>query len=268
MGMGIAVEQGQGKDGGITSSEREKANEYYSSSKDKGVRPAVRARAAAKPLALGACVIGGLLTLMALSGFMQGGNNKAGSSHRQSSHYTKTGVPPGPRRYLRGTMGVVLLAGKGSRIEKGKVDHHHARVLLVPSLEPFSRRNVHHYRTHDAQGKLAPLGGHRTDEGKRVHVDWAEVRREGLWRREIGGRKGDMGVVWLVCFCLPVCLPACVLHTHTHTYIPQSIHMHHQTKRTSSTSAASTCGTRPTCCSAGTTTSCPATPGAYTYVDM
>ncbi len=174
MGMGISVEGGMAPPPG--------ADAYYHGSKDKGVRPAVRARSAARSLLLGACAVGGLLGLLSLTGVL---SPRAAHTGTGSAAYTKAGIAAGPRRSLRGRAAVVLLAGgSGSRIEKGKVDHHHARVLLVPSLEPFSRRNVHHYRVHDAEGKLAPLGGHRNDSERHVHVEWAEVR-ERVGREEL-----------------------------------------------------------------------------------
>jgi hypothetical protein len=156
--MGISVE------GGMAHSDP-----YYGS-KDKGVRPAVRARSAAKSLLFGACAVGGLFGLLAFTGFLAPrGGNKA-----HSYAYTKAGIAAGPRRSLRGRAAVVLAGNK--RITRGKVDHHHARVLLVPSLEPFERRNVHHYREHDSKGRLVPPGGHRNDAERHVHVEWAEVR--------------------------------------------------------------------------------------------
>eukprot|EP00952_Eustigmatos_sp_NYUAD-ZCMA_P004405 19382-Eustigmatos_ZCMA.PRE.1 len=33
---------------------------------------------------------------------------------------------------------------------------------MVPALEPFSRRNVHHYSRHDPKGKLLPADAART----------------------------------------------------------------------------------------------------------
>jgi hypothetical protein len=34
-----------------------------------------------------------------------------------------------------------------------QVDHHKSRVLKVPSLAPFERRNVRHYSKHDGKGR-------------------------------------------------------------------------------------------------------------------
>jgi hypothetical protein len=34
-----------------------------------------------------------------------------------------------------------------------QVDHHKSRVLKVPALAPFERRNVRHYSKHDGKGR-------------------------------------------------------------------------------------------------------------------
>jgi uncharacterized membrane protein YedE/YeeE len=271
--MGISVESGAGAHDPYAAS--------YSSSKDKGVRPAVRARSAAKSLLLGACAVGGLFGLLAVTGFLSPRNG--GGSSAQSAAYTKSGIMAGPRRSLRGRAAVVLASG-GKRIERGKVDHHHARVLLVPSLEPFTRRNVHHYREHDAKGRLVPPGGHRNDSDRHVHVEWAEVRWFGLlfW-----GFSWGVGLQW-VGGCLSLGLGSgldtCNLPTEgerpiyrdraslSAPFLPFSpTHAPHPSShppsvraldRTSWRSGASTCGTPPTSSSSATTTSSLATPGA------
>lgn len=100
-----------------------------------------------KRLLLGAAVSGLLFVVLAASGFFDG---RGGASVASKGAGAKKG--------LRGGTAVFANPGDGSRVfvRAAAEDHHKARVLVVPSLEPFTRRNVHHFDRHDPEGRLLP----------------------------------------------------------------------------------------------------------------
>ena len=83
--------------------------------------------------------------------------------------------PDAPKRGLRGGEAVIgggsdtITTDDGTKIVTHKVSHHKTRVIMVTSLEPFQRRNTHHYKKHDAKGKLVSSKEHR--QAQAIHVD-------------------------------------------------------------------------------------------------
>ena len=100
-----------------------------------------------KRLLLGAVVSGLLFAVLAASGFFDG---------RGGASVADKGAGAGVKKGLRGGTSVFANPGDGSRVfvREAAVDHHKSRVLVVPSLEPFKRRNVHHFDRHDPEGRL------------------------------------------------------------------------------------------------------------------
>lgn len=90
-------------------------------------------------------------------------------------------VPLPPKRALRGSVHNQVVTSEGSRIVQSHIDHHHSRVILIPSNEPFTRRNVHHFAQHGAR---LGTNTHRNESGnaRAIHVDdmeeFVEDRRE------------------------------------------------------------------------------------------
>ena len=113
-----------------------------------------------KRLLLGASVSVVLLGFLFVAGFFDNRSQSAVGTRRRSA-----GMRPVS---LRGTIGDIgpaagpaaaasmasMLTGGVLFPRNNDVDHHKPRVLMIPSLEPFERRNIHHYTNHDPNNKL------------------------------------------------------------------------------------------------------------------
>ncbi len=118
-----------------------------------------------KRLLLGAVVSGLLLAVLAASGFFDG---RGGASVGGKAAGGSGGGSGGGKKGLRGGIASFANAGDGTKVfvRREGVDHHKARVLVVPSLEPFRRRNIHHFDKHDPEGRLLPPGAAAAAAGK------------------------------------------------------------------------------------------------------
>jgi hypothetical protein len=107
-----------------------------------------------------------IFVVLATSGFF----NKSGA-HQGGQ------LPSSSKRGLRGSDGGrgFILTSTGEKIAQSREDHHKSRVLMIPSLEPFHRRNVHHYSRHDPNGKLLPPGAARTAHKTAVRAEEANA---------------------------------------------------------------------------------------------
>lgn len=135
---------------------------------------------------LGAVVSGLLLAVLASTGFFDG-RGKDGTSSSAGSVGASSFSTTGAKKGLRGGAASIVNAGDGTAVfvRQSVVDHHKARVLVVPSLEHFTRRNVHHFDKHDPEGRLLPPNAkqtararaaeHAQQEDTALHVDEVDV---------------------------------------------------------------------------------------------
>lgn len=159
----------------------------------------------AKRFLLGASVSLVLIGTLFVIGFFD--NRAMSSPSTSTTHRRSAGVRPAS---LRGTVGDIgpaagpaAAASLASTLTGGvlfprseDVDHHKPRVMMIPSLKSFSRRNVHHYDTHDPNGRLSggksavkPPAGSRgkkrresKEEDTAVHVEDVDIDDDGKRR--------------------------------------------------------------------------------------
>jgi hypothetical protein len=156
-----------------------------------------------KRLLLGATVSGLIFVVLAATGFFDGRGGASvgggsGSGSGSGSIGERVGVlglgggggGGGGKKGLRGGSAAFANAGDGSKVfvRESAVEHHKAHVLVVPSLEPFARRNVHHFDKHDPEGRLLGKQQKETARAKKaaqaeaedtaVPVDEAEYHEE------------------------------------------------------------------------------------------
>ncbi len=143
--------------------------------------PRVVAVSPLKRFLLGATVSLVFFGSLYLAGFFDGSALAAGKRPGGKARRMGVGVTGAKVRSasLRGTMGDVgpaagpaavaaALTGGFLAPSSANADHHKPRVLMIPSLEPFARRNIHHYDKHDPTNKLS--GGKAPPAGSREQM--------------------------------------------------------------------------------------------------